>query len=121
MDLSTLFGIILGTVALGLSVMISQGSPSNVFVDATSLMVVFGGTFAAVMICFPGRNLGGFFHAFRQVFVNRPPQFAKLVREIVSLAEIARSIQVVSPVTVFSIVVWPLVRSKVCSKNECGM
>ena len=90
MDFSTFFGIILGTVLLGLAVVISQGSASNVFVDAPSLMVVFGGTCAAVMICFPGRNLGGFFRAFRQVFVNRPPQFAKLVREIVALAEIAR-------------------------------
>ena len=90
MDLSTLFGIIVGTVLLGLSVVVAQGSAYNVFVDVPSLLVVFGGTCAAVMICFPWRNLGGFFHALRQVFFNRPPQFAKLVREIVSLAEIAR-------------------------------
>ena len=90
MDFSTIFGILLGVVLLGLSVVFSQGSASNVFVDAPSLMVVFGGTFAAVMICFPIRNLGGFLHAFRLVFVNRPPHFAKQVREIVALAEIAR-------------------------------
>jgi chemotaxis protein MotA len=90
MDLSTLFGIILGTVLLALAVVMSHGSASNVFVDAPSLMVVFGGTFAAVMICFPARNLGGFLRALGQVFVNRPPYFVKVVREIVALAEIAR-------------------------------
>jgi chemotaxis protein MotA len=90
MDFSTIFGIILGTLFLGLSVVISQGSASNVFVDAPSLMVVFGGTCAAVMICFPLRNIRGFIHAFRQVFFNRSPHFAKIVRDIVALAEIAR-------------------------------
>ena len=90
MDFSTFFGIILGLVLLGLAVVISQGSASNVFVDAPSLLVVFGGTCAAVMICFPWRNLGGFFQALRQVFVNRPPHFARIIRDIVALAEIAR-------------------------------
>jgi chemotaxis protein MotA len=90
MDFSSIFGVILGTVLIGLAVVISNGSASNVFVDAPSLLVVFGGTFAAVMVCFPGRSLGGFIHAFRQVFFNRPPHFAKQVREIIALAEIAR-------------------------------
>jgi chemotaxis protein MotA len=80
----------MGTVLLGLSVVMAQGSAYNVFVDTPSLLVVFGGTCAAVMICFPWRSLGGFFSAFRQVFFNRSPHFAGIIREIVALAEIAR-------------------------------
>jgi chemotaxis protein MotA len=90
MDFSTFFGILLGAALLGLSVVMAQGSAYHVFVDIPSLLVVFGGTCAAVMICFPWRSLGGFLQAFRQVFVNRPPHFAGILREIVALAEIAR-------------------------------
>jgi chemotaxis protein MotA len=90
MDLSTIFGIILGAVLLGLSVVLAHGSAYNVFVDTPSLLVVFGGTIAAVMICYPGKSIGGFSHAIRQVFVNRPPNFAKIIREVVALAELAR-------------------------------
>ncbi|MCC6125571.1 MAG: MotA/TolQ/ExbB proton channel family protein [Pirellulales bacterium] len=90
MDLSTLFGIILGIVLLGLSVMTAQGSAYNVFVDGPSLLVVLGGTFAAVTICFPWRSFGGFFRALLQAFVNRSPHYAGIVRELVALAEIAR-------------------------------
>jgi chemotaxis protein MotA len=90
MDLSTLFGIIFGIVLLALSVVMAQGSASNAFLDGPSLLVVLGGTIAAVMICFPWRSFGGFLRAFRQVFVNRSPHYAGIVREIVALAEIAR-------------------------------
>jgi chemotaxis protein MotA len=90
MDFSTLIGIIAGLILLALSVVFAHGSAYNVFVDTPALLVVFGGTCAAVMICFPWRNLGGLLKAFRQVFVNRSPNFADLVREIITLADIAR-------------------------------
>jgi chemotaxis protein MotA len=90
MDFSTLIGIVAGLILLGLSVVIAHGSAYNVFVDTPSLLVVFGGTCAAVLICFPWRNLGGFYQALRLVFVNRSPKYSDLIREIITLADIAR-------------------------------
>jgi chemotaxis protein MotA len=90
MDISTIFGVVVGLLMLGLAVLFSQGSASNIFVDTPSIMVVLGGSWAALMICFPWQNLGGFFRALRGVFINRPPKFAKIIREIITLSEIAR-------------------------------
>jgi chemotaxis protein MotA len=90
MDLSTIFGILLGALVLGLSVLISNGSAANVFVDAPALIVVFGGTLAAVVISIPWRSLRTVFSAVRQVFFNRTTRYSTIVSELVSLAEIAR-------------------------------
>jgi chemotaxis protein MotA len=54
------------------------------------LLAVFGGTCAAVVICFPWRNIKDFRRVFRLVFVNRSPKYDELIREIMTLAEIAR-------------------------------
>jgi chemotaxis protein MotA len=89
MDIASILGIavavalILGSIAMGTA-------PMSSFYDLPSILIVFGGSFAAVIICFPLRNLLSLPHVTRKVFLNRPESFPLLIEQLVSLAETAR-------------------------------
>lgn len=55
-DASALFGIVAGFALLALAIRIG-GSPAF-FVDVPSMLIVFGGTFSVIAICYSFRDLG---------------------------------------------------------------
>ncbi|WP_339061313.1 motility-associated protein [Tepidibacillus marianensis] len=56
MDLSTIIGLILGFAGLIGGFLLEGGSAGSLF-EVTALMIVFGGTFGAVIISFPMEQL----------------------------------------------------------------
>lgn len=52
MDISTIIGLVLGFVFMIVSIILSKGR-LMLFVDAPSMMIVFGGTFAALLVGYP--------------------------------------------------------------------
>lgn len=90
MDIATVLGLMLGAGLILLSILISPGSPFGAFIDYPSMMVVIGGSFAAVMISFPLSRVLAMGGVMKVVFLNKPPNIPDLIEQIVSLAETAR-------------------------------
>ncbi|MHB8861213.1 MAG: motility protein A [Pirellulaceae bacterium] len=89
MDIASILGIVVA-VALVLGAVATGTAPLSSFYDLPSLLIVFGGSFAAVFICFPLRNLLSLPQVTRKVFFNRPESYPLLIELLVSLAETAR-------------------------------
>lgn len=88
MDIATILGIIIGS---GLVVMtILNGGNASIFVHIPSMMVVFGGAFAATMINTPLSEIIGVFGVVRKAFFSSESKEVELVEQLVSLAEKTR-------------------------------
>ena len=88
MDLASLIGL-LGAIGMIIFAMVSGGGVSP-FIDVPSILIVFGGTFFAVMYTCPLPVFLGSFGAMSKAFL--PPVKAKdeLITRMVELAGIAR-------------------------------
>lgn len=89
MDLGTVCGLMLATFALIYAIVAGGGSFQS-FVDFPALACVFGGAFAALLICFPLRNVLTFPRVVLKSLFNKVPDTNKNLELIVSLAETAR-------------------------------
>ncbi len=88
MDIATLLGIVGG---LGLIVgSIVLGGNIMGFVDIASLVVVGGGTMAAVLVMFPMKTVISSIKVGMKTFFGKEPDPDALIRQIVELAELAR-------------------------------
>jgi chemotaxis protein MotA len=88
MDIATLIGIVAAWVLIFLSIKISGGLAG--FINIPSVVIVFGGVFASLLIAFP---LGDFIKgvkAFFKAIFPRLPSFEEEVAYIVSIAQKAR-------------------------------
>lgn len=90
MDIASLIGLLLGSALLVGTIAIAPGARFSAFIDYPSMMVVLGGCTAAVLICFPLKNVLGAFRVLKKAFFNKPEEFQSLIDQIVSLAETAR-------------------------------
>jgi len=90
MDIASIVGLLLGISLLVISIMISPGASFGAFVDYPSLMVVIGGSVAAVLVCFPLKSFLNMGRVLKNVFFNKPEDISELIEQIVSLAETAR-------------------------------
>lgn len=88
MDIGSIFGI-LGTWALVLWAMMSGGD-LGIFVDVPSIIMVIGGTFTIIFLCFPVANVKGFVNIVKCAFITDEKSIQKLIEDMVSFAEIAR-------------------------------
>ena len=88
MDIATLVGFLLAYIIIGAA--IALGGPFNIFVNAPSMLVVIGGTFAVTLMRITlGNFLGSFKIALKGFFYKLDtPQ--NLIDESVELANIAR-------------------------------
>ena len=88
MDIATLVGFLLAYIIIGAA--IALGGPFNIFVNAPSMLVVIGGTFAVTLMWITlGNFLGSFKIALKGFFYKLDtPQ--NLIDESVELANIAR-------------------------------
>lgn len=88
MDIATLggilagFGLVLGAIFIG-------PQPGN-FIDIPSIMIVFGGTMAALMVCFPFEEVRQAFRAAMKAFTSRGMPARDVVATMVKIAEISR-------------------------------
>lgn len=89
MDIATIIGLILAAGLLVSSIVIGGGSFGSFF-DAPSMMVVVGGAIAAVMISFPMKKVLGVFGVAMKCFFNKPDDLAKILDQLVDLADVAR-------------------------------
>ena len=89
MDLATLIGIPLG-LALILFGIYTKEREIGIFADAASALIVFGGTFAALLVSYPLKKVLSTLSVVRNAFFAKPKSPQKLIGELVSLAEVAR-------------------------------
>ena len=89
MDIATVIGVIVAFALILGSIVIGGGS-FMAFWDAPSVMVVFGGAVAAALICFPLPNFLSVFSVVMKVFFWKVEPISDVIKQIVSLAEVAR-------------------------------
>ncbi|MEZ5989499.1 MAG: MotA/TolQ/ExbB proton channel family protein [Planctomycetota bacterium] len=88
MDLATIIGLMLG-LGLVLSA-IMMGGPLSIFVDAPSLMIVFGGTLASALMCFKMSTVAGSIKVMSKVLLYPLPEPRQEIERIVAFSNLAR-------------------------------
>ncbi|HPP53210.1 MAG TPA: MotA/TolQ/ExbB proton channel family protein, partial [Thermoguttaceae bacterium] len=90
MDIGTIVGLIGGAGVLLLSLSMAQGGGIQAFIDYPSIMVVVGGSFAAVLLSSPVPDFFNLLRVVKVLFKNKLEEHRNLIAQIVSLAETAR-------------------------------
>lgn len=88
MDIATVLGIVLGFGFTLWSIMIA-GELSS-FVDFPSIVIVFGGTIAAVLIAFPLDSIKTLGKVFNKAFFFKQESANDIIKDIIELANVAR-------------------------------
>jgi len=88
MDVATLIGIISAFGLVGWAII--SGDGASTFVEPKSLLIVFGGTFGATLICFPLRTLVGVLGVIRTAFFNAGMDAGRLISNLADMATSAR-------------------------------
>ncbi|MYM53732.1 motility protein A [Thalassovita mangrovi] len=88
MDIASLVGLI-GAVGMIIGSMIVAGGLGP-FIDVPSILIVFGGTFFAVMFTAPMGTFLGSFGSMAKAFMPKLPKHTELVETMVDLSNIAR-------------------------------
>lgn len=89
MDIASLVGFLIAVAAIVFSV-VAGGGNFGAFVDYPSLACVGGGGIAAVLMCFPLKNVLTIGKVYKVAFINKLPDIAGTIDTLVSLAELAR-------------------------------
>lgn len=95
MDKSTVIGILVALCAILLGLFLEGGKVAQVL-QPTAALIVFGGTFGAVMIQFPLRVVMAALRKLRNVFFDRTKNPQVLIEEIVGYANKARKQGIIS-------------------------
>jgi len=88
MDISTVTGLILATIAIIGSIL--YGSPLTIFIDIPSVMVVGGGVVAATLIKWPLEQVKALMSYYMKSVFSTPVDSKAMIDEIQKLAETAR-------------------------------
>lgn len=89
MDITTIIGILAGLAAL-IGGFLWEGGHVSGLLQGTAALIVFGGTFAAVMISFPASRLAQIPQALRIAFGRRTRLPQELIEDLVGMAATAR-------------------------------
>ena len=89
MDIATLIGLILG-FGLILASILMGGDGISPFIDIPSMMIVFGGAFAAILINFPLKNVLGSFGVILKCFLFKLPDATETIEQLKELAKIVK-------------------------------
>ncbi len=89
MEFITLFGLILGVVAI-IGGAVLEGLHISSIVQPTAALIVFGGTFAAVFVSFPSRDIKRAFGFIGKILSPVKNDSKDLIEEITNIAQIAR-------------------------------
>lgn len=88
MDISTVAGLVLATLAIIGSIL--YGSPLSIFIDPPSIVVVGGGVIATTLIKWPMENVKMLVSYFMKSIFSTPVDPKAMIEEIQKLAETAR-------------------------------
>lgn len=88
MDISTVVGLLLATVAIIGSIL--YGSPLSIFIDVPSVAVVGGGVIATTMVKWPMENLKALVPIYMKSIFSSSVDPKAMIEEIQKLAETAR-------------------------------
>lgn len=89
MDLASVIGLLLAVGLIVCSILLGS-APFTAFIDLPSIFVVFGGSMAASLICFPLKSMLSAPMVAKNAFFNKPTGLVQLIEQIVSLADTAR-------------------------------
>lgn len=89
MDITTILGIVLAVGFIIAGQILEGGHPSSLM-QLTAALIVFGGTFGAVLVSFPKRDVLHGLKLGKSAFVEKKGDLAALVTQIVELAGTAR-------------------------------
>ncbi len=89
MDITSIGGIVaaIGLILLGQAL---EGGRVESILQATAALIIFGGTFGAVMVAFPKKQFLMGMKMVKLAFVNRHADMGALARQIVEFASVAR-------------------------------
>lgn len=95
MDLATIFGLILGfTMMAGALLVMGFMGHGKVhllgFIDPPAIMMVIGGGLAVAMVGFPMKQFLSLVQVIKKVFLHQEEDLARMIEEVVRLADIAR-------------------------------
>jgi len=89
--LATILGIIIGSIILVLSMIDYQkGQFIYAFLNWQGLLLVLGGTFAAILINYPLSQVKCVFHGFGKVLVSEPARYTDIIEEMVRLSHVSK-------------------------------
>ncbi len=88
MDLATILGLISGVILILWGIL--DAGKLVWFWNPPSVLIVFGGTFAAIFIAFPLKKVLSAFSVVRKAFSNNTFETGMIISKIVNLANIAR-------------------------------
>ena len=88
MDISTVAGLVLATLAIIGSIL--YGSPLSIFIDVPSVVVVIGGVIATTLIKWPMENVKALVAYYMKSVFSTPVDAKAMIEEIQKLAETAR-------------------------------
>lgn len=88
MDITTVIGLVLGTLAIVGSIL--YGSPLSIFIDIPSVAVVFGGVIATTFIKWPMEQVKSTMAVFMKSIFYTQVDAKAMIEEIQKLAETAR-------------------------------
>ncbi|MBP2001744.1 chemotaxis protein MotA [Paenibacillus shirakamiensis] len=89
MDITTVLGILIGLLAI-VGGFLWEGGEIHGLMQVTSALIVFGGTFAAVMVSFPPSKLRTIPRALGIAFSARKQNHLEMIEDIVNMAVTAR-------------------------------
>lgn len=91
MEVSTILGLVLGLAAM-IGVLMLGGSDVSLarFIDPPAILMVFGGTLAVALVGYPLRQVANIFAILKKTIFTKPEDPARLIDELVGLAETAR-------------------------------
>jgi chemotaxis protein MotA len=95
MDAGSFGGILLALAGI-LAGLLLEGGHMRQVLQPTAAMIVFGGTFGAVMLQFPLKTVLAALHRLARVFLRRPDAGEAMLRQIVDFANKARRQGIVS-------------------------
>jgi chemotaxis protein MotA len=88
MDLATILGIVSGLILIGYTVI--SGGNADIFIHVPSMMIVFGGAWAATLVNFTMSEVIGVMHVVRNAFRSSSLEEIKLIKQFVELAKVTR-------------------------------
>ena len=90
MDLGTIIGCVMGSGLIVLAIALDGIDKLGIFIDYPSILIVFGGALASVMIAYPMKTVLRTLTVTKMTFVNKEHSPIEAIMQIVSLAETAR-------------------------------
>ncbi|RYL95831.1 flagellar motor protein [Sporolactobacillus sp. THM7-4] len=89
MDAATVIGLLVGVLSLLIGFLLEGGTLGSLF-KITAFLIVFGGTFGAVIISFPGKTLRKIPFMLKYAFIKPKDDPADTIEQLIDLANISR-------------------------------